>query len=142
MSLYVTRPRATWMALIDAIAWVTGEPADVDRCDRRAAAVAADSAIVRRITSAATTWRRVLAQSKTLVLVRRYAGSVGHARMDRVRAGGIITCVAAVTALVTRLFASDYDPLTWILPAAAALIGLGMAAAARHSARALDHYRS
>jgi hypothetical protein len=60
----------------------------------------------------------------------------------RVRAVGAVASCAAVTTLVLARAAGERDPLTWVLPAVVAAIGVLCVVAAEAIARAIGSYHS
>jgi hypothetical protein len=139
------RPAATWRFLVDLVRGVTEPRADVAWCDEQVAAVAADSAIIRALSHLVDVCRRASESSAVVAACRRSLLPLVPRRLvDRVRAAGVVSAIAAATTLILRNATTERDPLTWALPAAvgAIAVAVAVAAAGRPLARAISYYRS
>jgi hypothetical protein len=137
------RPADTWAFVVDLVRATTEPRADVAWCEERVAALAADSAIGRALSHLADVCGRATDGSVVVAAWRRSVlPRVPQPIVDRLRAAGVVSAIAAATTLVLRGATTERDPLTWVLPAAVGAAGIVAAAAARPLARAIAHYRS
>jgi hypothetical protein len=136
-------PASAWRFILDALRALTQPRVDVAECDRRVAALAADSAFGRAALASNRTWRRVLAGSAGW---RAWANGIHALRVrplaDRIRAIAIVAVAAAATVLLLRPLTTEPDPLTWMVPIAVAAAAAVAWALADAIARAIEHYHS
>jgi hypothetical protein len=136
-------PLDAWRAVVGLAAAMTQPRADVAACDARVEVLAADSRIVRASKACADACSRAAADSAALEAWRRASRTFVPASLaERVRAVACIAGVAAATTLTLRIAGTGVEPLTWMLPAAVALIAAVCSVAARPIARAISHYHS
>jgi hypothetical protein len=127
--------------VVALVAAMTQPRADSAACDARVEALAADSRIVRALTAASDRCERAAGNSAVRAAWRRtIAPNVPATLVERVRAVGGVTAVAAATTLILRLAGTGTEPLTWMLPAAIGAIALACIAAAAPIARAMTHH--
>jgi hypothetical protein len=132
-----TRLFGWWRFAEDALGLLTEPRTDIARSDAAAEQVFRESVLVnaaRRIISGGD-W----ATSRAVAIVRSLTPLVPSRHGMRVRAAGLIAVVASMTALGARaLEPVPPGPLTWIVPAVCAGVGLLIMAAANPLARALE----
>jgi hypothetical protein len=137
------RPAATWTFLVDVVRAATQPRADVAWCDERVGALAANSAIARALSDAADVCGRAFDASAVIAAYRRSVlPLMPRSIVDRVRAAGTVSAIAAATTLVLRSTTTEHDPLTWVLPAVIGAVAVIAVAAAAPIARAIANYRS
>ena len=143
ISTYLRWPLDAWRAVVGLVAAVTQPRANVAACDARVEALAADSRIGRALMASADACHRAAADSAFLRSWRRTTRALVPASLaERVRAVACIAGVAAATTLTLRIAGTGTEPLTWMLPAAVALMAVVCSVAAQPIARAISHYHS
>jgi len=139
----LVRPLTAWRFLVEALRRLTEPRADVDECDRRVEALAAGSGLGRILASAVAVGHAAARDSRVARAWRVATASVSRcSTAERVRGAGCCITIAPVTVLVLRLATTERDPLTWVVPAAVAVVGALMWVGAGAIARAIRHYHA
>jgi hypothetical protein len=139
----VRRPFAAWGFVVDLVRAVTQPRADVAQCDARVEAIAADSAIVGGLSGLVNLFRRAADDSAAVAAARRVIElMMSEPLADRVRAVGVMAGIAAMTTLALRGAATEREPLTYVIPAAVAILAAICVVASRAIARAIAGYHS
>lgn len=128
-----------WLVAEEALRVSPAPRADIDRSDREVERVFHDSLLFTAARRARAVIARAWADSWLLVIWKPIEAELLPAEsVARVRVVGLITSVAALTALILQaLSPAPPGPLSWILPSLSAVAGASIACAAAPIARAL-----
>jgi hypothetical protein len=132
-----------WTFTRRAVEGLTAPPGDTAGCDRDVERLARDSrlgSLARRATAAiGDEWRRSRSRAITSALV---TGLMPAPAAAALRSAGWMMTVAGATALTLNVFRPlSSGPLTWVVPAVIAAVGVLMMMASAPIARALGNHR-
>ncbi len=127
--------RSRWLAAERAIERATAR-ADAGRVDAALARALAGSGVATRaggiVDAVAAAWAASLTRQSLARIAAPFATAGTIARAPVI---GTAVIVAAVTVLALRPFGVNDGPLTWLVPAVALLLGVGLHAVVRHPVR-------
>jgi hypothetical protein len=138
------RIRLWWHSAIALASGLTPPRPDVAASDRAAEMVVRESRLFGAVHAAGAAGRRAWPHARSRAWsLRIAAGWAALSGAERVRAAGVAACVGGLTAILVQAAKPvPVGPLSWVLPAAVAGLGLLASIAAGPLARASADKRS